>query len=459
MFIPSIGRGVASLKQKMVHSPGLPFQKMLPESTIDASVEAENVFYRKRIFSPAVTVWTFLSQMLDKDKTCKNAVSRIIADRAAKGEPIPSADASAYSQARQRLPENAIQSLALQTAQDLEGRVPQQGLWKGRHVQVIDGSTVLMADTPQNQAAYPQHGNQKEGCGFPIARIVGLFSLITGALSNLLIGDWKTHELTLARQLYPTLAPDTVVLGDAIFGSYADFWMLGQYGLDALFQIYGARKTDFRKGKRLGKEDHLATWTKPKQRPKGLPQEIYDQLPQTLTVRELKWVIKRKGFKTRKITLVTTLLDPVEYPKEELGHLFGLRWQVELNLRHLKTTMTMEFLNAKTPQMVRKEIFAHLLAYNLIRSLMWEAGMRHGVDPIRLSFQASIQHLLNFIPKLVQAGRNKRRELTDVLLGLIAGEKLPDRSGRYEPRVRKRRPKPFPLMQEPRHILRKKLIA
>jgi len=459
MLISSIGRRVGSLKQKIAHRQGLPFQRILPESAIEASIEAENVCFRKRIFSPAVTVWAFLSQMLDQDKTCKNAVSRIIAFRAARGEPLPSADASAYSQARRRLPEQAMEHLVCQMADELEGRVPQQMLWKGRHIQLIDGTTVLMADTPENQAAYPQHGKQKAGCGFPIARIVGLFSLLTGALSNLRIGHWKIHEVTLARQLYPTLAPDTLVLGDSLFGSYADFWMLGQYGLDALFQLHGARKTDFRKGNRLGKADHLATWTKPKQCPKGLSQDIYDRLPETLTVRELRCTIQRKGFKTRKITLVTTLVDPVEYPKEELAHLFGLRWQVELDLRHLKTTMGMEFLNTKTPQMVRKEIYAHLLAYNLIRALMWEAGMQHGVDPLRLSFQASIQHLLNFIPQLVQAGRDKRRELTRVLLGLIAGEKLPDRSGRCEPRVRKRRPKPFPLMQKPRHVLRKKLVA
>ena len=459
MLIPSIGRDVEKIKQKTDHSLGLPFQKVLPESTIDASVQTKKKQYRKRIYTPAVTVWGFLSQMLSKDKSCKNAVSRILADRAAKGEPIPSADPSAYSQARQRLPEQALSHLVLQSGDDLEARVPRAGLWKGRHIQIIDGTTVLMADRLENQAVYPQHGNQKEGCGFPIARIVATFSLITGALRTLGIGDFKTHEVRLAREIYPTLDPDTVVLGDAIFGSYADFWLLGQNDLDGLFHIHGARNTDFRKGQRLGKGDHLAVWTKPKQCPQGLPKEIYDQLPESLTIRELKCAIIRKGFRTKTIILVTTLLDPVEYPKEELAQVFGLRWQVELDLRHIKTTMNMEFLNAESPQMVRKEIYAHLLAYNLIRTLMWEAGMQHGVDPLRLSFQATIQHLLNFIPQLALAGQNKRRELINVLLALIAREKLPDRSGRKEPRVRKRRPKPFPLMQEPRHILRKKLVA
>ena len=234
MLIPSIGCRVGSLKQKFDHSLGLPFQKVLPESTIDASVQAENRRLRKRIFTPAVTVWALLSQMLCEDKSCKNAVSRIIADRASKGESIPSADASAYSQARQRFPEKALHHMALQTAEGLEARVPPEGLWKGRHVEIIDGSTLLMADTPENQAAYPQHGNQKEGCGFPIARIVATFSLITGALRKLCIGDWKTSEVSLARKIYPTLASDTVVLGDAIFGSYADFWLLLHCGLRAV---------------------------------------------------------------------------------------------------------------------------------------------------------------------------------------------------------------------------------
>lgn len=459
MIIPTIGHGIAKLKQKMDHSLGLPFQKVLPASKIEQSMQEAKKHYRKRVYTPSVTVWALVSQMLNKDKSCKNAVSRVIVDRISKGESIPSSDPSAYNQARQRFPEQALNDLTLQSGQDLEARVPRGKLWKGRHVEIIDGSTLLMADTPKNQDAYPQHGNQKEGCGFPIVRIVATFSLLTGALMKLCFGNWKTHELHLAREIYPTLAPDTIVLGDALFGSYADFWLLIQNGLDGLFQKYGARKTDFRKGQHLGKGDHLIDWTKPKRCPKGLSKDIYDQVPETLTLREMKCAIERKGFRTQTITLVTSLLDPVQYPKKELECLFGLRWQVELDLRHLKTTMNMEFLKAESPQMVRKEVYAHLLAYNLIRTLMWEAGMRHDTDPLRISFQATIQHLLNFIPQLVQVGHPKQRELINVLLALIAREKLPDRSGRKEPRVRKRRQKPFPLMQEPRHILQKKLVA
>lgn len=232
MIIPSIGCRITKVQQKFEHSLGLPFQKVLPESTIDASVQAANKRYRKRIYSPAVTVWAFLSQMLCKDKSCKNAVSRIIADRTSKGESIPSSAPSAYNQARQRIPEQAMSHMVVQSGEDLEGRVPEEGLWKGRHVEIIDGSTLLMSDTPENQTAYPQHGNQKEGCGFPIARIVATFSLITGALKKLCLENWKTHEVPLARKIYPTLARGTVIRSALASGTGSEAYQdYDEYGI------------------------------------------------------------------------------------------------------------------------------------------------------------------------------------------------------------------------------------
>jgi hypothetical protein len=459
MSTPSIGHAVEKVKRDLAHRSGLPFQQVLPQSQVEEWLKAKKVWFRRRIFPPVVTLWMFLSQVLEEDKTCENALTGFLAFQASQGLPLPSADPSAYSQARQRLPEGLIQSLVVQTASDLEAAVPSERLWKGRSVFLVDGSTFLMADTPENQAEYPQHGNQKPGCGFPIARIAGFFSLATGALCRLAVGNWKTHELTLVRPLYATVPQGALMVGDAIFGSYADVWLLRGCGIDGLFQIQGARKTDFRKGKKLGKDDHLVTWTKPKHRPQGLPQEVFDQLPPTLTVREFRYRLQRKGFCTEAFTLVTTLTDPNLYPKEELTALFGLRWDVELDLRHVKTTMGMEFLATKSPQMVRKELFTHLLAYNLIRTVMWQAGIQHEVDPLRLSFQSSIRYLLHFLAQLPGAGPTKRRYLISTCLSLIAEKKLPDRSGRHEPRVRKRRPKAFPLMQQPRPVLRKKLTA
>ena len=454
-----IGHHVKDIKRKLAHSLGLPFQEMLPEAIIQEAIRAEGITYRKRLFWPAVTVWMFLSQTLDKDKSCENAVSRVIAWLSSQKASLPSSDPSGYCQARQRLPEGLFKRLFVGVAHRLQACVSQEGLWKGRRVFLVDGSTLSMPDTPANQAAYPQQKNQAPGCGFPLARIVGLFSLATGAAWDLLVGDWKTSELKMARQLYEKLEPQDILVGDRLFGSYADFFMLQTQNIDGLFRMHQRRKADFRQGKRLGKNDHLVTWTKPKQRPQGLPQDIYDQLPETLTVRELRHALQRKGFRTKQVTLTTTLLDSKAYPKDDLAELFGMRWSVELNLRHLKTTMGMDVLSTQTPQMVRKEIFCHLLAYNLIRSLMWEAAVQHNVSALHLSIQATIRHVLNFAPQLAQAGRHKRRTLYHTLLGLIAKEKTPDRSGRREPRVRKRRPKAYPLMNKPRKELRRKLAA
>lgn len=454
-----IGHPFKNIKQKLAHSLGLPFQEVLPETMIQEAVRAEGIQYRKRLFWPVVTVWMFLSQVLDKDKSCENAVSRLIAWLSSQKAPLPSSDPSAYCQARQRLPEGLFKRLFVGVAHRLQALVSQEGLWKGRRVFLIDGSTVSMPDTPDNQAAYPQHKSQAPGCGFPLARIVGLFSLATGAAWDLLIGAWKTPEIKMARQLYEQLAPEDILVGDRIFGSYADFWMLQIRDIDGLFRMHQRRKADFREGKRLGKNDHLVTWTKPKHCPQGLPQEIYDQLPETLTIREIRYALQRKGYRTKQVTLATTLLDPKAYPKDDLTELFGQRWTVELDLRHLKTTMGMDVLSTQTPPMVRKEIFCHLLAYNLIRSLMWDAAVRHQVSALRLSIQATIRHVMNFAPQLAQAGRRKRRVLYGDLLNLIAKEQVPDRSGRSEPRVRKRRPKAYPLMNRPRQELRRKLAA
>ena len=454
-----IGHPVQIFKQKLAHSLGLPFQEVLPETIIQEAIRAEGVTYRKRLFWPVVTVWMFLSQALDKDKSCENAVSRMIAWLSSQKAPIPSSDPSAYCQARQRLPEELFKRLFVGEAHRLQSGVSPEGLWKGRRVFLVDGSTLSMPDTPANQATYPQQKSQAPGCGFPLARIVSLFSLATGAVWDLLVGDWKTSELKMARQLYEQLAPQDILVGDRLFGSYADFWMLQTRDVDGLFRMHQRRKADFRRGKRLGKNDHLVIWTKPKQRPQGLPQEIYDPLPETLTIRELKHALQRKGFRTEQVTLTTTLLDAKAYPRDDLAELFGTRWSVELNLRHLKTTMGMDVLSTQTPQMVRKEIFCHLLAYNLIRSLMWEAAVQHNVSALHLSIQATIRHVLNFAPQLAQAGHQKRRTLYHILLGLIAQEQVPKRPGRSEPRVRKRRPKAYPLMSKPRQVLRRKLAS
>lgn len=452
---------VQILKQKFTQSLGLPFRELLSESMIAEALKAEEIKYRLRLFDPFVTLWTFLSQVLDSDKTCHNAVSRVIAWLAAENAQIPSVDTSAYCQARKRLPENLLQRLFCQVAQGLENQVTSEYLWCGRHVKVIDGSTVSMPDTPVNQKAYPQPSSQAEGCGFPSAKIGALFSLATGAAVALVISVVNTHDVKLARMIYQFLNPGDVLLGDCAFCSYADMFFIQNHDCDAVFRLSQTRKNEIERGKRkpLTSYESIEIWHKPKTRPKGLSAEEFAQLPKALSIRIIKYYIPHPGFRTKHVILATTLLDSKVYPPTEIMRLYGQRWEVELNLRHLKTTLDMDILRGKTPEIVRKEIYAHLLAYNLLRTVMWSAGTTHKVNPLRLSLQGTRQLLDNFIPHLASASTQKRDRLYQTLLKTIVHKLLPERPGRCEPRVRKRRPKSYPLMRKPRQVLRQQCFA
>ncbi len=461
MTVSTTSYRVQILASKFTNSLGLPFRELLPESSIQAALDAEKIRYRRRLFDPFVTLWAFLSQVLDSDKSCSNAVSRVIAELAGENAQIPSGDTSAYCQARQRLPEKLLQRLFTHVAQGIEKQVSSDHLWCGRHVKVIDGSTVSMPDTSMNQKAYPQSSSQAPGCGFPIAKIGALFSLATGAAVALVINVSNTHDIKLARQLYQFLNPGDVLLGDCAFCSYADLFFIQKHFCDAVFRLSPTRKHEIERGGRkpLKSYEAIEVWHRPKTRPKSLSPEEFTSLPKALTVRVIKYYIPNPGFRTKSVILATTLLDSKVYPPTEIMRLYGLRWQVELDLRHLKTTLDMDILRGKTPAIVRKEIYVHLLAYNLLRTVMWEAGKTHNVDPLRLSLQGTRQLFNNFIPQLASASTQKRVRLYQTLLKTMAHKLVPERPKRCEPRVRKRRPKSYPLMQKPRPVLREECLA
>lgn len=257
MTTPTLPNRVKILKQKFTQSLRLPFRDLLSESTIQEALEAEKIKYRQRLFSPFVTLWAFLSQVLDADKTSHNAVSRVIAWLASVEAEIPSEDTSAYCQARKPLPEKLLQRLFGTVAQDLEEKATTEHLRCGRDVKVVDGSTVSMPDTPLNQAAYPQSPNQSPGCGFPTAKIGALFSLATGVALALIIDVLNTHDVKLARKLYQFLNPGDVLLGDRAFGSYADFVFIQNYQADAVFRKHQGRENNMRRGKRISPCDKL----------------------------------------------------------------------------------------------------------------------------------------------------------------------------------------------------------
>lgn len=372
---------------------------------------------------------------------------------------MPSLNTGGYAKARQRLPEAVLCQLFEHTGEALCAEASAARLWQNRVVKILDGSNVVMADSAANQAAYPQHKNQKAGCGFPIAKLVVVFSLATAAAIAVRIADFKTSEITLARQWYRTLSANDIALADRAYGSYVDLALVAQQKADGVFRKHQRRRSDFRRGKRLGKGDHIVTWAKPAACPNGMESDEFKALPDTLKVREVHFSIRQAGQRTQNVTIVTTLLDPKAYPKAKLAQLYGLRWQVEVNLDHVKTTLKMEMLQAQSPEMVRKEIYVHLMAYNLLRYLMWQAAEENGSDPLRLSVQGSRQSFNQYRGLLADAGKRRRDRYGLLLLEMVAKAIVPLRPDRHEPRKRKRRPKAFPLMNEPRAILKQKLIA
>ena len=450
-----IGRDVLRLKRKLAEGQMAPLREILTDSDVKAACHAVGHRHRERIFTPLVTLWGFVGQSLSADPSCRAAVARILA---AYGRPTGvSGRTGPYCKARGRLPERMIEELGRTMAQRLERRVAPEQLWLGRRVRLMDGTGVTTPDTPELVKAFGLPPNTKEGVGFPVAHVVGMVSWATGAVLGAAIDRLHYHERHLGRELWPLLAPGDVLAADAGFGSYGEIAMLKGQEVDGVYRMNGCRIVDFRRGERLGDGDHRVTWKRPAVRPGWLPKEF--ELPETLVVREIRFKVQERGFRAREIVLVTTLLDPVAYPKEEIAKLYRSRWEIEIDFRHIKTTMGMEMVRGQSPSMARKEIWAHLLAYNLIRTLMWEAAKRHGAAPLRISFKGSIQSVLAWSGTMASAPAHQLPELYRDLLARIAADIVPFRPGRVEPRCVKRRRKHYPTLGVPRPVARQRLPA
>ena len=436
------------------------FAGLLRVQIVVAAARAAGYCWRDRIWTPAQTLWTFLLQVLTPGSSCRAAVAAVLAEQAAENSGTCSADPSGYCQGRQRLP-LAVFRHALQTvAHSLQEQPCAANRWCGHRVWVVDGSSCSMPDTPALQEAFGQPDGQRKGCGFPVAKVVAMFCWATGAVHDIAIGKYRSNELALWYSLWSLLHRGEVVLGDRFYGAWACLAALRGIGCDGVFRLWGARKVDFRQGQRLGKYDRLMTWRHPPLTPRGMPTKLVETLPDELTVRLIRFVVARPGFRSRSITVVTTLLDPAAYPATEIARLYGDRWTVELRLRDIKTTLQMDILRGHTPDIVRKEIYMHLLAYNLIRALMAQAAATYQCPLHRLSFAGALQHLQAVLPYLwLFSGTSRSKQLFQLLLNWIAHDILPHRPDRLEPRVKKRRPKPYSLMNQPRPILRKALIS
>lgn len=447
--------------QLLRQAPRLPFSDLLDPTLVRDALHEEAVRFRDRLYTPMVTLWVFLSQVLSPDHSCREAVSRLIAHLVAGARRPCSADTASYCEARKRLPTGVLRRLCRRTADVLDQQAPPAWLWKGRPVVIVDGTTVSMPDTPANQRAFPQAGTQAEGVGFPIARLVAVVSLATGVIRDLAIGPYKgkeTGENSLFRSTWDRLDAGAVVLGDRHFGSYLGIAPLASRGVDGLYRMHQRRKFDFRRGRRLGVGDHVVRWAKPA-RPDWMDEASYDRLAADLAVREIRVRIEEPGFRVEEVVLATTLLDAAAYPKEDLADLYFWRWNIELDIRSIKCAMGMDVLRCKDPEMVEKEAWAHALAYNLVRGLIAAAAEEHAREPRRLSFKGALQALGAFGDAL-RLGRPGRREcLVEELLRAIATHEVGDRPGRVEPRAIKRRPKPHKLLNEPRKAARKRLLS
>jgi Transposase DDE domain len=456
----STRRWISRKVDELRHSPQLPFHDLLDPKMVARVLDENHVRFRDRIFTPLVTLWTFLSQVLSPDGSCREAVARLIAFRVARGEKPCGPETGSYCKARQRLPLKVVTDLARGTAQQLEENAQDSWTWKGRPVAMVDGSTVSMPDTKANQAAFPQPGSQKAGLGFPLARLVAIISLATGAIRELALGRYQgkeTGETALFRALWDRFRAGEIVLGDRYFASFFGIAPLVARGVDGVFRMHQRRKYDFRRGRRLGVEDHVVRWTKPA-RPEWMDQALYAQLPAELVIRELRVKVHRAGFRVEELVLVTTLLDSLEYTKEDVADLYLKRWNIELDLRSIKSVMEMEVLRCETPEMVEKEIWMHVLAYNLIRGLMARAAAAHGKGPRDLSFKGALQALGTFREPLQWARGHRRQLLWEKLLSVVASYEVGDRPDRVEPRAIKRRPKKQKLLTEPRPQARERLL-
>jgi len=430
----------------------LHFAAFVSQDRIEKAFGTARGLWQGWIYTPAVTVWVFLAQCLSPDHSCRDAVAQLIAWRVARGLKPCSAETGAYCTARNSLPEKAIHELVRDTGKQVENESPETWLWHGRKVRVVDGSTVTMPDTPKNQAVYPHIKSQMPGCGFPIARILTIFSLSVGTVLEAAIGQYKgkqTGENSLFRQLYDVLAKGDVVLADRCFSGWCDIALALARGVDLVVRKHQLRPTDFRRGKRLGRDDHLVVWSRP-QRPTWMSVEQYETLPEELTLREVRIRVEQKGFRTKSLVVVTTLLDAEPYPPEEIALLYRRRWQAELHLRSLKVVLQMDHLRCKTPERVRNEFYMHLVSYNLIRGVMSAAAFQSGGSPWEISFKGTLQTLSHFLPVLLADATTDA--WCKALLTAVATHVVGHRPDRFEPRRVKRRPKPYKLLQKHRRL-------
>jgi hypothetical protein len=462
--LPTLRRTPRSARQKLVDEMAKIKQKSFSEiaeylahivPTAPLKKSLSGTMSRNRIFSKENTFWAFFSQILDADGGCQEVVRKLQVVAAMYDKPMPSSSTSGYCQARKNLSLTELETILSQMSKRRLGR-PTSKL-QGRRVIVADGTGLSMPDTAVNQEAWPQQRNQKPGCGFPQARLCACFDLQTGILSSYELGNKKSSEIPLLRRQWKHFHDGDIFLGDKGFCGYYDLSSLADQGVDSVVTVARRKPvTAAQADQVLGEDDLLIHWKKPVSNKKSsYTKAQWEALPERLSIRQIRVTVAQKGFRTTHFYIATTLLDAELYPADEIADLYRQRWDVELSFRDIKTTMGMDILRCKTPDMVSKEIVMHMIVYNCIRQLMFESAERVGADLRRVSFKGSVQAIRQWEPHLNQArsGSMERQRLLDNLYQLIAGLMVLERPGRREPRVIKRRSKNYQLMTSPRHIM------
>ena len=440
------------VRQQFVQGTGIELHNVLPAPELEQAVQQYAGEYRDRIYPPLRTLALFMSQALSQDGACQDAVARHVSERSGRGMAPCSLSTGPYCKARGRLATQLVVQLQHQVGRHLVERLPQAWRWRGRSVKLLDGTTVSMPDTPANQEVFPQYPQQKPGLGFPLARLVALICLGSGALLQWAMGPYHgndSSEQALFRTLLDGLKAGDVLLADRYYCSYWVLAMLKARGIDLLTGQHASRLVDFRRGKRLGRGDHIVHWKRPP-RPDWMDERTYATMPKELNVREIR---------VRGRVLVTTLLDPALVGAAELNRLYQQRWHIELDLRSIKIAIGMDILRCKTPEMIRKEVAVHLLAYTLVRAVMAQAANLGGVLARALSFKAALQLLNAYHQQLRHSTGARVCMMISHVLGAMAMLRLHLRPGRVEPRAVKRRPKPHRLLTEPRSVARAAILA
>jgi len=442
------------LRESSITTHGMQFSHILPADFLHELSTSR----RLRHYGNVTVFWTWLAMILETNASLSRGVSLVQAWPKEAGLPHPASDTGAFSKGRTRLSLNFMKRVAEKINQHLSAHIRPEDTYKGHIVKSIDGSSMLGDDTLSNQTVYPQPSTQKKGCGFPVMGIMGVLNHAHGGWEDFVEGEHTAHDAPIYRKLLHCFDKGDILCGDRAFCSYELMATMQQMGVFSLMRLHQARhrSLDWRKGRRIGKNQRIVTWKKPLSQPGGstMSEEEWKALPATMTVRLIRFYYEDRSGLKRRMVLVTTLVDAVKYDWLELSALYAQRWEIELRLRDVKTTLKMEHLHAKTPETMRKNLLMSLITYNLIKTSSQEAAQRAGEDLRLISFKGALDTILANAQRYLRRQKHCRMitQIWEETLDMIVEKLIRPRPFRHEPRAQKKRPKPYSLLTETRHL-------